>query len=101
MTTVVSAINTEINTPTSYVSRWIAQSHGTYQKKGDEYYPLPSSDYRSSIVHIPIQTPSNPPTTTWQAQAKTRSIISSTSHTANISSDQNNQELQNKLKHIR
>lgn len=101
MTTVVSAVNTEINTPISYISRWIAQSHNNYQKQGDEYY-TPSSDYRSSIVHIPIQTYANASTTTWQAQAKAaRSNLLSTNLSSVISSEQNNHELQEKLNHIR
>ncbi len=100
MTTFVSTSNTEVTTPASYISRWIAQSHGNYEKKPDEYYTS-SCDYRTSITKTLNKIDSNPhPTTTWQAQAKAR--LNTTVN--NITSDtpvNNNNELQEKLNRIR
>jgi hypothetical protein len=97
MTTIVSTSNSEVTTPTSYVSRWVAQSHGKYQRKSNEYYSSSSSlcDYHQSITN-------QIPTTTWQAQAKSRinktttNIISDT-----LANDNNNNEIQEKLNRIR
>jgi hypothetical protein len=104
MTTVVTTSNTEVSTPTSYVSRWIAQSHESYQKKNNEYYTS-SCNYRSSAI-IPILKPStklnsNPHITTWQAQAKTRLDATVTTITSDSSNNINNNELQDKLNRVR
>ena len=124
MTTVVNTSNTEVTTPTSYVSRWIAQSHHVYQKKINEFYspssPTPSSssssDFRTAFNQTPpislstIKTNSfKPPTTTWQAQAKSRlnpanTTIDDSSHLSssiNSNNNNNNHELQEKLYCIR
>jgi len=101
MTTVVSTPNTEVSIPTSYISRWIAQSHGNYQKKANVYYSS-SLDYRRSTIEIPIKNyHSNSHITTWQAQAKSR--LNTTNITSNlfINDYQNNNELQDKLNRVR
>ncbi len=124
MTTVVSAPNSEVTTPTSYVSRWIAQSHGKYQRKSKEYY-TPSYDYRTktatsssssssssssttTISIIKIPSTSTSPMTTWEAQAKTRPDVTTTSPITSDSSlntsiivSNNNNELQEKLNQVR
>jgi hypothetical protein len=105
MTTVVSTPNTEVTTPTSYISRWIAQSHGNYQKKANEYYSSSSSlDYRTSTIQSPIKNHhSNSHITTWQAQAKSR-LNTTTNITSNLSVNDypnNNNQLQEKLNRIR
>ncbi len=104
MTTVINTSNSEVTTPTSYVSRWIAQSHGKYQKKPDGYYSS-SCDYRTlttSIITIPTKSNSNSPITTWQAQAKSRSNASATTTNSDISAhDNNNNDLQEKLNRVR
>jgi hypothetical protein len=103
MTTIVSTSNTEVTTPASYVSRWIAQSHGKYQKKSDEYYSS-LCDYRTSIMDkTSTITNSNSHTTTWQAQAKSRLNTTTTNNiTSDISvNDNNNNEIQEKLNRIR
>lgn len=120
MTTVVNTSTTEVTTPTSYVSRWIAQSHHVYQKKINEFYspssPTPSSssssDFRTAFNQTPpisistIKTNSSKPhITTWQAQARSRlnppnTTIDDSSHLTSIN-DNNNNELQEKLFCIR
>ncbi len=122
MTTVVSAPNSEVTTPTSYVSRWIAQSHGKYQRKSKEYY-TPSYDYRTTTTTTPssslssstttisiikIPSTSTSPMTTWEAQAKTRPDVTTTSSITSDSSlntsiivNNNNNELQEKLNQVR
>ncbi len=120
MTTVVSAPNSEVTTPTSYVSRWIAQSHGKYQRKSKEYY-TPSYDYRTTATRpsssssstttisiIKIPSTSTSPMTTWEAQAKTRPDVTTTSSITSDSSlntsiivNNNNNELQEKLNQVR
>ncbi|CAF2746236.1 unnamed protein product [Rotaria sp. Silwood2] len=113
MTTVVTTTNSEVTTPTSYISRWIAQSHGTYQKKPDEYYSS-SYDYKTPpslpttaipIIKIPTKTTLNSRTTTWQAQAKSRLDNTTTTMTSdsllNTSNNINNNELQEKLNRVR
>lgn len=101
MTTVVSSTsNTEVTTSSSYVSRWIAQSHGKYQKRPDEYYSSLSSscDYPTSIIETPIKII----TTTWQAQAKSR--VNPTTTTNLTTSDtlaNDNNALQDKLNRVR
>jgi len=113
----MTTINSEVTTPTSYVSRWIAQSHNAYQKKTNEFYS-PSSPTSSSSSSCEFRTASNktppmnilstlkPHITTWQAQAKSRLDAavtiarindSSFSSTINI----NNNELQEKLHRVR
>jgi len=100
MTTIVSTSNNEVTTPASYVSRWIAQSHGKYQKKSDEYYSS-LCDYRTSIMDkTSTITNSNSHTTTWQAQAKSRLNTTTTSITSDTSVNDNN-EIQEKLNRIR
>jgi len=102
MTTVVSTSTTEVTTPTSYVSHWIAQSHGKYQKKANEYYSSSSScDCRPSILKTSIKTNSNSHTTTWQAQAKSRLNTSTTTVSSDTLINNNNSELQEKLNRIR
>ncbi len=112
MTTVVNTSNSEVTTPTSYVSRWIAQSHNAYQKKTNEFFS-PSSPTSSSSSSCDFRTASNqtPPisrsstktTTTWQAQAKSRldSVNTSTTVDSSFISSINNNELQEKLHRIR
>jgi hypothetical protein len=104
MTTIVSTQNTDITTPASYVSRWIAQSHGNYQKKMNDYYAsLSSLDYRTSTIEIPIKNHhSNSHITTWQAQAKSR-LNSTTNITSNLSVNEysNHNEVQEKLTRVR
>lgn len=111
MTTVVTASNSEVTAPTSYVSRWIAQSHVSYQKKSDDYYSS-TCDCRIStsptMVHnvkIPTKLNSNVHTTTWQAQARTRlenMVPTMTSGpTLNTSNNVINSDLQEKLDRIR
>jgi hypothetical protein len=116
----MTTVNTEITTPTSYVSRWIAQSHNAYQKKTNEFYS-PSSPTSSSSSSCDFRTASNKTspsnisltktttlkshTTTWQAQAKSR-LDATTATTTNNSSlastiNINNNELQEKLHRIR
>lgn len=103
MTSVVAASNSDVTTPTSsYVSRWIAQSHGGYAKKSNDFYAFSSptstlssakSDFRTSIHH------GTSPTTTWQAQArlKTENDLSMCQPT----SLNNNLEFQEKMTSIR
>jgi hypothetical protein len=109
----MTTINSEVTTPTSYVSRWIAQSHNAYQKKTNEFYLPSSPTSSSSSSSCDFRTASNktppinkPHTTTWQAQAKSRLDAavtiarindSSFSSTINI----NNNELQEKLHRVR
>ncbi len=99
--------NSEVTTPTSYVSRWIAQSHNVYQKKTNEFYS-PSSSSTSSDFQTPIGSckPSPIKTTTWQAQAKSRldaaAIATQNSLiTSSINNNNNNNELQEKLHRVR
>ncbi|CAF1034445.1 unnamed protein product [Rotaria sp. Silwood1] len=125
MTTVISTSNSEVTTPTSYVSRWIAQSHNAYQNKSNEFYSpslLSSSSSSSSSCDFrtptaSTKTPSNnvSPTTlksqtktTWQAQAKSRSdaaaaAAAATTHDPSFISSMNinNNELQEKLHSVR
>ncbi|CAF1340571.1 unnamed protein product [Adineta steineri] len=127
MTTVVSTSNSEVSTPASYVSRWIAQSHGKYQKKNHHHhhhqYYSPSYDYQTrtstsatttiSIIKIPTTSTSNSHMTTWEAQAKTRSDgstinISTTSDSffntlpiVNHMHNNSNNDLQEKLNRVR
>ena len=79
MTTMVTNSDSEVSAPTSYVSRWIAQSHGKYHKKPDDYYSSTCDcQISASTTMVPImQMPTNtnfspPPTTTWQEQAQSR-----------------------------
>ena len=116
MTTIVNNYKSDVTTPTSYVSRWIAQSHQAYQKKSNEFYSPPSPSSSSTSSSCDFRTASNqtppilaktnnllkPLTTTWQAQAKSRSNPLTTSANeqsppANI----NNHELQEKLHRVR
>jgi hypothetical protein len=112
MTTVVNTSNSEVTTPTSYVSRWIAQSHNAYQKKTNEFYspsssPSSSCDFRTASNQTPpiiSSTTLKPHTTTWQVQAKSRldTTIATADDSSYISSiNYNNNELQEKLHHIR
>ena len=112
MTTVVNTPNSEVTTPTSYVSRWIAQSHNAYQKKANEFYspsssPSSSCDFRTASNQTPpiiSATILKPHTTTWQAQAKLRldATINPTDDSPyTIPVNYNNNELQEKLHHIR
>ncbi|CAF1213692.1 unnamed protein product [Rotaria sordida] len=112
MTTMVTTTNSEVTTPTSYVSRWIAQSHGKYQRKSNEYYSS-SCNYQTStttttttpIIKMPTKTNLNSRTTTWQAQAKSRLENTTTTITSdsllNTSNTTNNNELQEKLNRVR
>ena len=117
MTTVINTSNSEVTTPTSYISRWIAQSHNAYHNKTKEFYSsssISSSDSRTPTVStknspaiispISIAELKNP-TTTWWAQAQSRLDASSTTTNNDslfISSiDTNNNELQEKLHRIR
>ncbi|CAF0748452.1 unnamed protein product [Rotaria sp. Silwood1] len=110
MTTVVTTTDSEVTTPISYVSRWIAQSHGNYQKKSDEYYSS-SCDCQNStttaipIVNISTNTNFDSHTTTWHAQAKSRLDNTTTTMTSdsllNTSNNINNNELQEKLNRVR
>jgi hypothetical protein len=109
MTTVVSTSNSEVPTSTSYVSRWIAQSHNTYPKKTNEFYSPSSSscDFRTPTgINKPPPVP-KPHTTTWQAQAKSRldaaAIAATTPHDSLLPSsiNINNNELQEKLQRVR
>jgi hypothetical protein len=100
MTTVVTTSNSEVTTPASYVSRWIAQSHGKYQRKGNEYY-LSSCDCRTSINKTSMRIHTNSQITTWQAQAKSRLDVTTTTNTSDSSTNINNNELQEKLTRIR
>ncbi|CAF1028819.1 unnamed protein product [Rotaria sordida] len=115
MTTIVSTSNSEVTTPTSYVSRWIAQSHNAYQNKTNEFYSPSSSSSSSCDFRTPTASaktpPSNisPPTTTWQAQAKSRldaaaaAAAAATTHDSSFISSMNinNNELQEKLHRVR
>ncbi|CAF1188514.1 unnamed protein product [Adineta steineri] len=115
MTTVINTTNAEVTTPTSYVSRWIAQSHNTYQNKTNELYsPLSSSlcDFRTPsaacrtlpTIFSPIKSSTvKPQTTTWQAQARSRLDASNTAlnHMSSFTSSDNNIDLQEKLHHVR
>ncbi|CAF1387872.1 unnamed protein product [Adineta ricciae] len=126
MTTVVSTSNPDVNAPTSYVSRWIAQSHGKYQKRANEYFSA-TYDYRTktttgstttiSIIKIPARASPHSHMTTWEAQAKTRSdgttIIPASSDLSfpayviqnhninNNNNNNNNNDLQEKLNRVR
>ena len=116
MTTVLNTSTAEVTAPTSYVSRWIAQSHSAYQNKTNELFsPLSSSlcDFRTPTascrtlptIFAPIKSPVviKPQTTTWQAQAKSRldanTNISTDPSVSNIQPDNN--VLQEKLHHVR
>ncbi len=105
MTSIVNTPNSEVTTPTSYVSRWIAQSHNAYQKKTNEFYSPTSSTSSSCDFQTPSsKTPSTK--TTWQAQAKSRldSVNATTpSHESSFitSININNNELQEKLHRVR
>jgi hypothetical protein len=108
MTTVLTTTNSEVTTPASYVSRWIAQSHGTYQKKGDNNYYSSSCDCRtsttSSITKQSTQMNSNHNhITTWQAQAMSRmnTVAMTTDSSLNTQTPVNNNDLQEKLNHVR
>ena len=119
MTTIVNPSTTEVTTPTSYVSRWIAQSHHAYQKKTNEFYSPSSStpssasscDFRTASNQTPSILPSTNKTptfkshtTTWQAQAKSRldTTITSTDDSSYLSAiNYNNDELQEKLHRVR
>jgi hypothetical protein len=111
--------NSEITTPTSYVSRWIAQSHNAYQKKINEFYS-PSSPTSSSSSSCDFRTASNktpplhitstktttskPHITTWQAQAKSRLDAMTPRTDDNLfpsTSNITNNELQEKLHRVR
>lgn len=125
MTIIVDTSTTEVTTPTSYVSRWIAQSHNTYQNKTNEFY-TPSSPSSSSSSSCDFRTPTTslkapPPVilktapskshkTTWQAQAKSRLDANIAAATATVpnrdssfisSMNINNNELQDKLNRVR
>ncbi|CAM4789138.1 unnamed protein product [Rotaria magnacalcarata] len=118
MTTIVTTSNSEVTTPTSYVSRWIAQSHSAYQNKTNEFYS-PSSSLSSSSCDFRTPTASNrtPPNlisprttiTTWQAQAKSRLDAAAAAIAASKTNDSsfilsmniNNNELQDKLQRVR
>ena len=126
MTTVVSTSNPDVNAPTSYVSRWIAQSHGKYQKRANEYFSA-TYDYWTktttgstttiSIIKIPARASPHSHMTTWEAQAKTRSdgttIIPASSDLSfpayviqnhniiNNNNNNNNNDLQEKLNRVR
>jgi hypothetical protein len=112
MTSIVNTSNSEVTTPTSYVSHWIAQSHNAYQKKTNEFYS-PSSSPSSCEFRTPIAStkPSptkimtlKPHTTTWQAQAKSRlNAVVATTHDSSFTSsiNINNNELQEKLHRVR
>ncbi|CAF3965349.1 unnamed protein product, partial [Rotaria sp. Silwood2] len=130
MTTIVSTSNSEVTTPTSYVSRWIAQSHNAYQNKSNEFYspssPSSSSSSSSCDFRTPTASTKTPPsnispttlkshttTTTWQAQAKSRldaaaaataaAAAAATTHDSSfiLSMNINNNELQEKLHRVR
>jgi hypothetical protein len=113
MTTVVNSSNSEVSTPTSYISRWIAQSHNAYQKKTNEFYsPSSSCDFRPATtscrtlptIFAPVKQPIiKHHTTTWQAQAKSRLDATNASNNASsfISPDNINNELQEKLHNLR
>ncbi|UJR25628.1 hypothetical protein I4U23_006980 [Adineta vaga] len=124
MTTIISTSNPDVNAPTSYVSRWISQSHGKYQKRANEYFSS-SYDYQTktsmgstttiSIIKIPAKGNPNSHMTTWEAQAKTRSdgtiIIPASSdssfhasiihNNSNCNNNNNNNDLQDKLNRVR
>ncbi|UJR23281.1 hypothetical protein I4U23_026298 [Adineta vaga] len=116
MTTVLNTSTAEATAPTSYVSRWIAQSHHAYQNKTNELYsPLSSSlcDFRTPsascrtlpTIFAPIKSPvvMKPQTTTWQAQAKSRldaNITASKNQMTSLSPSDNN-DIQEKLHHVR
>jgi hypothetical protein len=118
MTTVINTSNSEVTTPTSYVSRWIAQSHNAYQKKTNEFYssssPTSSTssscDFRTASSKTPPMTISStktaalkPHTTTWQAQAKLRLDAAAKIDDSSFTSSMhiNNNELQEKLHRVR
>ena len=105
MTTVVSSTPTiDVSPPTSYVSRWVAQSHGGYCNKANEFYPLSSPTSTSSSTSCDYRTPPSTKTslatatTTWQAQARSRLNPSSTPAEP---SPTNNDEFQEKMQWIR
>jgi hypothetical protein len=118
----MTTINSEVTTPTSYVSRWIAQSHNAYQKKTNEFYSpssptsssSSSSDFRTASNKTPptnLTTTLKPHTTTWQAQAKSRLDAAAAAAAVNIARTNdssfistiniNNNELQEKLHRVR
>lgn len=115
MATFMTTSNSEVTTPTSYVSRWIAQSHGVYQTKPNEFYS-PSSSSSTSSCDFRTPTASNRTSaslispkstkTTWQAQAKSR-LDAAAAATKNhespfvLSMNTNNNELQEKLHRVR
>lgn len=115
MTTTLTTPTAEVTAPTSYVSRWIAQSHSAYQNKTNELYsPLSSSlcDFRTPLascrtlptIFAPVKSPaSKPATTTWQAQAKSRLDASTRTPSERTSAfaPPDNNEIQEKLHHIR
>ncbi|CAF4318971.1 unnamed protein product [Rotaria socialis] len=116
MTTIVTTSNSAATTPTSYVSRWIAQSHSAYQNKTNEFYsPLSSLSSSSCDFLTPTTSNRTPPNlispripiTTWQAQAKSRldaaAVSASKTNDSSfiLSMNINNNELQDKLQRVR
>ncbi|CAF1445500.1 unnamed protein product [Rotaria magnacalcarata] len=111
MTTVVTNSNSEVSTPTSYVSRWIAQSHGKYHKKPEDYYSstcdcqISSSTIMAPIMQVPTNSNFNPPITTWHAQAQSRLQNTATTmfsnSSFNLTKNIDNNELQEKLNRVR
>lgn len=125
MTIIIGTSNNEVTTPTSYVSRWIAQSHNAYQNKTNEFYTpsSPSSlsssscDFRTSTAStktapsvIPKTTSLRSHITTWQAQAKSRldantaaAAAAAANHDSSFISSMNinSDELQEKLNRVR
>jgi hypothetical protein len=105
MTTVVTTSNSEVATPASYISRWIAQSHGTYQKRANEFYSSsPSCDCRSpsdaQLHSTPTMANGHSHTTTWQAQARSRFDATVTTLTGTSSYHDHDNELHEKLQRI-
>lgn len=115
--------NSEIPIQTSYVSRWIAQSHNAYQKKFNEFYSPSSPTSSTSSSSCEFRTASNqtpplhitttittkntntlkPHITTWQAQAKSRLDVITPRPDESLFPliNNNNNDLQEKLHRIR
>ena len=100
MTTVVSTSHPEASTPASYVSRWVAQTHGGYQKKASDFYSSSSCDYQSSNS-LPFMRASTP-MTTWQAQVKSRlNPVTANTSTSTTFANVHDNELKDKLHQVR
>lgn len=105
MTSIIATPSTDINTPTSYVSRWIAQSHGSFQKRSNGHYSSSSSCECSPAVNsLLIQTLPEKQTlllpTTWKVQARARLNSSNSSKTNSQSAETQDQDFQEKLQNI-